>query len=154
MPFGKFEDFSINTIIGPNTSLKGDIDAGGFTRVDGSVMGNVNASGRVVIGERARMKSNVSGTAITIGGVVYGNVIAGESLVILSSALVLGDIITRRIRADDGCLIHGRVLVCPSEESWTRAVGEYRDAQGIKSALPNYAKKESAKGKPDTGNHG
>jgi cytoskeletal protein CcmA (bactofilin family) len=160
MPSGRFENFSVNTIIGPNTRLKGDIDAGGFTRIDGSVMGNVNAAGRVVIGERARMKSNVSGTAITIGGVVYGNVIAGESLVILSTALVLGDIITRRIRADDGCLIHGRVLVCPSEESWTQAVGEYRDAQGIKSVLPVFARKSSGrnefeKGKrTGTGSHG
>ena len=133
-------DFSINTIIGPNTSLKGDIETGGFTRIDGSIMGNVTAKGRVVIGERARMKSNVSGTAITIGGVVYGNVIARESLVILSTALVLGDIITRRIQADDGCLVHGKVLVCPDEESWNRAVSEHHDRQGIKSVLPVFSK--------------
>ena len=139
MPFGK-HDFSINTIIGPNTSLKGDIEAGGFTRIDGSIMGNVNAKGRVIVGEKARMKSNISGMAITIGGVVYGNVIASESLTVLSTALVLGDIITRRIQADEGCLIHGRVLVCSDEESWTSALSEYRDAQGIKSALPVFSR--------------
>jgi len=144
MPPGKYKDFSINTIIGPNTTLRGDLDTGGFTRIDGNVMGNVNAAGRVVIGERARIKSDVTGTAITIGGVVLGNVIAGESLLILSSALVLGDIITRRIQADDGCLVHGRVLVCPDEEEWGRAVGEYRDAQGIKSALPVFSKNREA----------
>jgi cytoskeletal protein CcmA (bactofilin family) len=140
MASGRFEDFSINTIIGPNTSLKGDIEAGGFTRIDGSIMGNVKASGRVVIGERARLKSDVSGTAITIGGVVYGNVIAAESLLILSTALVLGDIITRRIQADEGCLIHGRVLVCPDDESWNYAVSEYRDAREVKSVLPVFSK--------------
>jgi cytoskeletal protein CcmA (bactofilin family) len=140
MPFGKFDDFSINTIIGPNTFLKGDIETGGFTRIDGSIMGNVTAKGSVIIGERARMKSNVSGTKITIGGVVYGNVIARNSLVVLSTALVIGDIITRRIQVDDGCLIHGKVLVCPDEESWTNAVNEYRDAQGIKQTLPVFQK--------------
>jgi len=133
-------DFSINTIIGPNTSVSGDIEAGGFTRIDGSIRGDVKARGRVVIGERARMKSNVSGTAITIGGVVYGNVVAGESLVILSSALVIGDIITRRIQADEGCLIHGKVAVCTDEESWKKALSEHRDAQGIKSMLPVFYK--------------
>ncbi|GHV95019.1 cell shape determination protein CcmA [Spirochaetia bacterium] len=140
MPPGRYDDFSINTIIGPNTSLAGNIESGGFTRIDGSIRGDVNAKGRVVIGERARMKSNVSGTAITIGGVVYGNVIASESLVILSTALVLGDIITRRIQADEGCLIHGKVMVCSDDASWTRALSEHRDAQGIKSALPVFAK--------------
>jgi cytoskeletal protein CcmA (bactofilin family) len=150
MPSGRYNDFSVNTIIGPGPSLKGDMDIAGFTRIDGSIIGNVNATGKMVIGERARMKSNVSGTAITIGGVVYGNVIAGESLSILSTALVLGDVITRRIKADEGCLIHGRVLVRPDEESWNRAVSEYRDAQGIKSALPVFTrepvKKDGAKG--------
>jgi len=139
MPSGAQKSFSINTIIGPNTTLRGDIDTDGFTRIDGNVMGNVNASGRVVVGERARIKSNVSGTAITIGGVVCGNVIAGESLLILSTGLVMGDIITRRIQVDNGCLIHGRVLVCPDEESWQSTVSEYRDAQGIKSVLPVFA---------------
>ena len=139
MPVGKRKDFSINTIIGPDTSLAGDIETGGFTRIDGSIRGNVTARGRVVIGEKARMKGNVTGTAITIGGVVYGTIIASESLVILSTALVLGDIITRRIQADEGCLVHGRILVRPDEESWAGALSEYQDAQGIKSALPVFS---------------
>ena len=139
MPAGKY-DFSINTIIGPNTSLKGDINTGGFTRIDGSIMGNVNTAGRIIIGERARLKSDINGTVITIGGVVFGNVIASESLTVLSTALVLGDIITRRIKAEDGCLIHGRVLVCPDNESWEQTVSEYRDAQGVKLALPVFSK--------------
>jgi len=140
MASGKPRDFTINTIIGPNTSLNGDIDAGGFTRIDGSIIGNVKAKGKVIVGERARMKGNVSGTAITIGGVVYGNIIAEESLLVLSTALVLGDIITRRIQVDEGSLIHGKVVVCPNEDSWTKALSEYRDAQGIKPMLPIFAK--------------
>jgi cytoskeletal protein CcmA (bactofilin family) len=140
MPSGKYEDFSINTIIGHNTSLIGDIETGGFTRVDGSIRGDVNARGRVVVGENARMKSSLTGTAITIGGVIYGDIIASESLVVLSTALVLGDIITRRIQADEGCLIHGKILVCSDEAAWNRAVSELRDARGIKSALPVFGK--------------
>jgi cytoskeletal protein CcmA (bactofilin family) len=72
--------------------------------------------------------------------VVYGNVIASEQLIILSTALILGDIITRRIQADEGCLIHGKVSVCPDEKSWDRALAELRDAQGIRSALPVFSK--------------
>jgi cytoskeletal protein CcmA (bactofilin family) len=140
MPPNKRENFSINTIIGPNTTVSGDLETGGFTRVDGSIRGNVTVRGRVVIGEKARMKSNVSGTSITVGGVVYGNVIASEQLVILATGLILGDIITRRIQADEGCLIHGRVSVCPDEKSWNRALAELRDAQGIRSALPVFSK--------------
>jgi cytoskeletal protein CcmA (bactofilin family) len=133
-------DYSINTIIGPNTSLTGDIETGGFTRIDGSIRGDVRAKGRVVIGERARVKGNVTGTNITIGGVVCGNIVSDGPLVILSTAIVIGDIITRRIQADDGCFINGSVAVCSTDERWTKTMSEHKDAQGIKSALPVFHK--------------
>ena len=140
----KNEDFSINTIIGPDTNVSGDIEARGFTRVDGNVKGDVKARGRVVVGERARMKSNISGTFVTIGGVVFGNVLASERLVILNTGLIMGDIITRRIQADEGCLIHGRIRVCQTDEGWNRAISEYRDmtelreSLGLRSTTPRY----------------
>jgi cytoskeletal protein CcmA (bactofilin family) len=129
------QDFVLNTIIGPSSSVVGDVESAGFTRIDGSLLGNLKAKGRVIIGEKARMKSDVIGTAVTIGGVVYGNVIASERLVILASGLVLGDIITRRIQADDGCLIHGKVYVCTSDKQWDKTIAEYQDTQGLRSAL-------------------
>ncbi len=136
MAQGRSSDYSINTIIGPGTTLTGSIESGGFTRVDGFLRGDLKANGRVVIGERARMKGNVSGTNITIGGVVTGNIIADGHLVILSTALVIGDIITRRIQADDGCFINGRISVCPTQEIWEKTKQEFKDEQGIRSALP------------------
>ena len=135
MPSFRSEDYSINTIIGPGTSVSGDIESGGFTRVDGNVQGDVKARGRLIIGERARMKSNVSGTFVTIGGVVFGNVLASERLIVLTTGLVMGDIITRRIQADEGCLIHGRVRVCQTEEGWKKALSEYRDVTGLRESL-------------------
>jgi cytoskeletal protein CcmA (bactofilin family) len=123
----RHKDFSINTIIGPGSSVHGNIESPGFTRVDGNFLGDLKAHGQVVIGEKARMKSNVSGTSITIGGVVCGNVLASEGLIILATGLVRGDIITRKIRADEGCLIHGRVKVCRTGEAWDKAVSEHRE---------------------------
>jgi cytoskeletal protein CcmA (bactofilin family) len=143
----KREDFSINTIIGPGTGVAGNIESGGFTRVDGSVRGDLIARGRVVIGEKARMRSNVSGTFVTVGGVICGNVTASERIIILATGLVMGDIITRRIQADEGCLIHGRVKVCQSEEAWNRALAEHRDRQGIRDSL-------GLKNSPDYSGHG
>ena len=131
----KQEDFSVNTIIGPGTNVSGNIESGGFTRVDGNVLGDVKAKGRVVIGERARMKSNISGTSVTVGGVVFGNVLASERIIILATGLVMGDIITRRIQADEGCLVHGRVRVCKTDEAWNRALSEYRDVARLRESL-------------------
>jgi cytoskeletal protein CcmA (bactofilin family) len=128
-----------NTLIGAGSRVNGVIESAGFTRIDGNVQGDVRAAGRVVIGERARLKSNVSGTMITVGGVVYGNILASERIIILSSALILGDVITRRIQADEGCLIHGKVLVCQTDEQWAGALAEHEDLQRIKSVLSGHS---------------
>ncbi|MDR1030505.1 MAG: polymer-forming cytoskeletal protein [Treponema sp.] len=127
----KRADLLLNTIIGPGTKVNGSIESAGFTRIDGSVQGDVHAQGRVVIGEKARLKSNISGTSITVGGVIYGNVTASERLVILATGLILGDIITRRIQADEGCLIHGKVLVCHDDEQWEQALSKQQDGQRL-----------------------
>jgi len=129
----KDTEFAINTIVGPNSFVQGDIAADGFTRVDGSVKGNLHANGRVVVGAKARMRSSITGTNVTIGGIVDGNVLASERLVVLSSAIILGDITTRRIEVNEGCLIHGRVKVCQTQESWERARSEYKDKRSAAS---------------------
>jgi cytoskeletal protein CcmA (bactofilin family) len=126
--------FAVNTIIGPDSFVRGDIDASGFTRVDGNVKGNLHAQGKVVVGSGARMRSSITGTTITIGGVVDGNILASERLIVLPSALIIGDIVTRRIEAVEGCLIHGRVRVCQTEENWKRAKSEFRDKRQTKTS--------------------
>ena len=119
--------------------ITGDVKSGGFTRIDGSLRGDLNAAGRVVVGEKARMRGNISGTAVTIGGVIYGHVFASERVIILSTGVIIGDIITRRIQADEGCLVHGRVTVCLTEEKWDSAISENRDAQNVRQVLAGFA---------------
>ncbi|MDR2467526.1 MAG: polymer-forming cytoskeletal protein [Spirochaetaceae bacterium] len=123
------------TIIGANTDVWGNVATGNFTHVDGNVRGDMDAKGRVVIGERARMKSNITGVSITVGGVVKGNVLASERLIVLSTGLIIGDVITRRIQADEGCVIHGKVTVCRSDSEWQSALSEYQDARSVHAAL-------------------
>jgi cytoskeletal protein CcmA (bactofilin family) len=139
-------DFSINTFIGSHAELNGDLETDGFTRIDGAIRGSLTVKGRVIVGESARLGGALSGTAVTVGGVVRGSVLASERLTVLSTAIVLGDIITRRIQADEGCLIHGRVRVCATTEDWDQAISEYRDAQGVKSALSRFIRHPSLEG--------
>jgi cytoskeletal protein CcmA (bactofilin family) len=135
MAIATHEDLSINTIIGPGTSIRGDIEAGGFVRIDGSLKGDLVAKGRVVIGERARMESDIVGSSVTVGGVVKGSIFASERVSVLSTGLVLGDIVTRRIQADDGNLIHGRIVACGDQGDWEARLAEYRDERGVRSAV-------------------
>uniref|UniRef100_A0A7C3E846 Polymer-forming cytoskeletal protein n=1 Tax=Gracilinema caldarium TaxID=215591 RepID=A0A7C3E846_9SPIR len=132
MPEKSFENFSVNTIVGPGTYIEGDVSSAGFTRIDGSLKGDLVVQGRVVIGENARLCSNISGTAVTIGGVVMGDVLANERVTVLSTAIVLGNIITCRIQIDEGCIVHGSVVTCSSKDEWEQRCAAYKDARSIR----------------------
>ncbi len=132
------DDLISNTIISTGTVVNGDITAPGFVRVDGSLKGSLHTQGPVIIGAKARMKSDITGTNITVGGVVKGNIIASERVTVLSTGLVLGDIITKQIQADSGCLIHGKIVVCRSDEQWNTTIRAYKDARGIQSTLSGF----------------
>lgn len=138
MPVSKREDLIINTIIGPGTTVSGDIHAAGFVRADGSLNGNLDAQGRIVIGEDSRIQGDISGTFISVGGVVKGNILAEEGIHIRSSALVIGDVITRHLRADEGSLIHGRIVSCGDTENWENKLAEYRDSVSVRSTIRAY----------------
>ena len=132
------EDLSINSIVGPGTSVVGDIDAVGFVRVDGALRGNLKTKGRIVIGEKARIRGDVTGTAVTVGGVVQGSVVARDRIIVLSGAILLGDVVTRCIQADEGCLIHGKIIACGPEADWNATLSAYQDELGVTAALrPN-----------------
>ena len=128
----KNEDLSINTIVGHGTTFRGEIDAAGFVRVDGNIHGDVTARGRVVIGEKARMRSDIVGTTVIVGGAVKGNIYASEGVTILSTGLVIGDIVTRRIQADDGVFLQGRVIVCGEAGDFQARLDSYRDERGVR----------------------
>jgi cytoskeletal protein CcmA (bactofilin family) len=133
------DDLFSNTLISFGTTISGDVTAPGFVRVDGSIKGSLRTEGPVIVGARARMKSDITGTTITVGGVVKGNIIASERVTVLSTGLVLGDIITKRIQADSGCLIHGKVVVCKSDDQWEKTIRTYKDARGIQSSLAGFS---------------
>jgi cytoskeletal protein CcmA (bactofilin family) len=134
-------DFSINTIVGRGSTLNGNVTSGGFTRIDGNVRGTVQAQGRVIVSQSGRLNTQrstgvgISGTVVTVGGVVSGNVLASEKVFILANAIILGDVITRRVQADEGCVIHGRVKVCTSAETWEAEAKLYEDTAAVSAAI-------------------
>ena len=95
MPFQN-DDISINTFVGAGSVVNGDIRISGFTRIDGDVDGNLDISGKVIVGEKSRIRGNITAKSAIIGGIVEGNIVAPEKVQLFSSAAVIGDIATHR----------------------------------------------------------
>ncbi len=134
MAFQPFEDVSINTIIGPGTMIRGKLSIAGFVRIDGDVEGSIETPSRLIIGERARVKGDIRALFVTVGGVVQGDVIAPEGVSILSSGMVLGSVITRKLQVEEDVILQGACTAVNDESRFQAVLQEYNNRKALGSS--------------------
>ena len=98
----------IETIIGNNTVIKGEINGSSNLRVDGLVEGGVNVSGCVIVGENGRIKGDVAADEMIISGSVEGNVTTNNCLSIYSTGQLTGDVKAGSLKIEEGGSFQGR----------------------------------------------
>ena len=105
---------SIDSLIGAGTRVEGNVIFKGGLRVDGEVRGNISSEsgrdGTLVVSEKASVEGAISVGHVVINGVVIGPIVAAESLVLLPSARVTGDVEYHQIEMHQGAVIQGRLV--------------------------------------------
>jgi len=129
--FQNQEDISINTIVGSGSFIRGELKISGFIRIDGDIEGNLETPGRVIVGENARIRGDVLSHAVTIGGVVQGDVVAPEGVTILSTGMVLGNVLTKRLQVEDSVVLNGRCFAVNDQERFDAALSEYNNRRAL-----------------------
>ena len=120
-----FDDVSIKTIIGEGTCIKGNLSVSGVMRVDGDVAGNVSSNSCVMIGENARIFGNITAISVVSRGLIKGNILAEDEVKLFSSAVVLGDVFTKKINIQDGVLFEGRCFAINDASLFDKVKEEY-----------------------------
>lgn len=121
------DDISVNSIIGEDSFVEGNINSAGFTKIDGDVKGNINSKGRVVISKTARVKGNVRGNIVVLGGIVNGDIIASESVKLSKTAVVLGAIVTKKLIIEEDALFSGFCYAVNNSEGFSEAEQTYKN---------------------------
>lgn len=87
---------SLDSLIGVGTRVEGNIVFKGGLRVDGEVRGSISSEsgrdGTLVVSEKASVEGAISVGHVVVNGVVIGPIVAAESLELLPSARVTGDV--------------------------------------------------------------
>ena len=134
------DDISINTIVGSGSLITGNVTVPGLLRIDGDIDGDVRAQGRVIIGEEARVRGNIRAASVSVGGMVQGDIIAPDYVVILSSGMVIGSVLTKKLRVDDEVVLHGFCSAVGDQESFDEAEKKYHNRQALHSSTFSYSK--------------
>jgi cytoskeletal protein CcmA (bactofilin family) len=100
-------DASSVNLIGNGTKIVGDITSAGDVRIDGTLTGNINISGKFVLGPNGTVEGNITSINADLSGEVKGTVNVAETLSLKSTAKINGDIITSKLMIEPGALFTG-----------------------------------------------
>lgn len=99
----------VGTIIGPGAVIDGPLTTKDSTRIDGTIKGNVNISGALIVGQEGKIFGTASGVNIYVAGEVNGNLSAPQGKVEISdTGKVVGDVICKGIIIDENAIFQGR----------------------------------------------
>lgn len=98
----------ISSVIGSDMVVDGNIRAKEAVRVEGSVTGDVETEGALIISASGKVKGNVKGSSIIIGGSLEGDLCSGGRTEVVSTGKVIGDIRTKSLVVDENAVFQGQ----------------------------------------------
>ncbi len=113
--FGK-SSAKLETVVGADSTIKGELTIQGTVRVDGSVEGDIRADW-VIVGETGRIRGNVKARAMVVGGRVDGNIEAEEIIELKEKAQVFGEICAAKLTMSEGALFDGQSCMKKKKET-------------------------------------
>lgn len=114
MLFSKKKGLSIDTLVGQDAAIEGDVTFSGGLRLDGRVRGNVVAaegkSSMLVISEKGVVEGEVRVDHLILNGTVTGPVHAAELLELQPHARVYGEVRYAALEMHQGAIVEGRLV--------------------------------------------
>jgi len=96
------EATSNQNIIAKGTKIIGDFNSEGDFRIDGIIEGNINTTGKVVVGKSGAIKGSLSGTDAHFEGSFTGNLTLSGTLTLKSTANIEGEVVVGKLAVEPG----------------------------------------------------
>ncbi|MDD2934620.1 MAG: polymer-forming cytoskeletal protein [Methylotenera sp.] len=105
---------SIDTLIGVDTRVEGNIIFSGGLRVDGAILGAVSelsdSPSTLILSEHGRIEGAITASKIVINGTVLGPVKAGQFIELQTKARITGDVTYNSLEMHTGAVIEGKLV--------------------------------------------
>ncbi len=115
----------INSLVGHNTIITGDLDFSGGLLIDGKVIGKITAvdddNAAITISENGYVQGEIQVPNVVINGTVEGNVYASNNVELAKKARVFGNVYYNLFEMEMGAEVNGN-LIHVSEEQITAAI--------------------------------
>ena len=100
-------DPNSRNLLGPGTTITGEINSDGVFRLDGTLNGNLTTKAKLVIGKSGVVKGDIQCKNADVSGKVEGKIIVSELLSLKADCSIKGDIITNKLSIEPGANFDG-----------------------------------------------
>jgi cytoskeletal protein CcmA (bactofilin family) len=108
---------AVDTLVGPNTKVNGDLHYEGGCHIDGTVKGNVTADpdggAALSVSEDGTVEGGVTVPYVVLHGIVRGDVCASQRVELGPTARVIGNVYYNLIEMAIGAEINGKLVHQP-----------------------------------------
>ena len=94
--------------LGEGTSIKGDLNAQRDMRIDGTLHGNVNCGGKLILGPKGKVIGEINCENAVIEGQVEGHIKVKDTLQVKLTGKILADIACKQIVVESGAQFNGK----------------------------------------------
>src|SRR5215470_9655055 len=122
------------TLIGAGTTLKGDISSNSDLRIDGTIIGNVNSTAKIVIGASGNVEGDISGNQADIVGKVSGNIKTKDLLQLRGDCVVNGNVHAGKLQIEPTAVFNGQCHMGKTDDGKINIVEMSTSSNGIKAA--------------------
>lgn len=124
----------VDTLVGPQATLHGDLHFSGGLVVEGRVVGRVLAEegqpAMLTLAEQGSIEGEVRAPVVVVNGRLTGDVHAAERVTLAPKARVEGDIHYQVVEISAGAVLDGRLVHVPAGGGGLRVVADAgKDAQ-------------------------
>lgn len=110
----KIRSSKIETLIGHDIEIRGDVKFNGGLHLDGKIIGNAiaenGANSVFIISDKGRVEGDVSVSYAIINGEVVGNVYASEKLELSGRARITGNVHYSLLEMASGAEVNGKMV--------------------------------------------
>jgi cytoskeletal protein CcmA (bactofilin family) len=96
------------TLISAGTTLKGDISSNSDLRIDGTIIGNISSSSKIVIGASGVVEGDITGNQADIVGKVSGNIKTKDLLQLRGDCMVNGNVYAGKLQVEPTAVFNGQ----------------------------------------------
>ncbi|MFK7898347.1 MAG: polymer-forming cytoskeletal protein [Myxococcota bacterium] len=134
---------NLTAFIDQGSEFEGKLSFKDTVRIDGTFSGEISSDNTLIVGESGQIHAQIKSVSVVISGLVEGDVLASEQIVLHKTAVVNGDLAAPKIMMEEGAQLNGAVRMGKNAGASANASGGSNKGQNASSGDSKSSEKKA-----------